>query len=621
MTRTNTNIRKRTATAALAAVMLFGSAAPAFAQTSSADLQAQINALLAQIAALQGTVGTPASVTFTRDLTIGSQGSDVTALQNWLIAKGFTIPAGATGYFGPQTTSALARYQASVGIAPAAGYFGPLTRAKVNATATTPTTPTNPTNPGNGSDVLSGDEASLTSYDLRREESSGNEGEQDVEIATAEFDVDNGDVRVERMELTVTASNTSLNTQPWRYFDTIRILADGKEIAEVDADSRSDWSKSGNGYRLTFTGIKHIVREGETAELTIAADIAQNIDSNDLAQNFVFSISDRGIRATDAEGIQQYVGNSSETVSFGFDVEENGDLSIRTNSDDPRASILVADENRESSKYEVFAFDLSNRDDADTLITDMTIQVSGMNGGVSASDVIRRATLEVGRDSFVGDVNASSITFDDMDLEIDGDDDVSVVLTVTLARNATSTPIAFSLTSSDIEAEGVRSGGTAQVSGTATSETHTIAFAGVDVDSVSASVSVMTPGNDASSSFGTYTIKFKVTGVEEDAYIASTTAETGTVGFRYEVEGNEYTGTTNALITSSARLENGFYRVREGKTETFTLTVVLDPTTAGHFSVRLAEVRFNDSASFTDSTTYAVSNESAFRTDPVYIVN
>ncbi|HUQ30070.1 MAG TPA: peptidoglycan-binding protein, partial [Candidatus Paceibacterota bacterium] len=76
------------------------------------------------------------SVTFTRDLTIGSTGADVTALQSWLIAGGYSIPAGATGFFGAQTQAALAAYQAKVGISPAAGYFGPITRAKVSGSAT-----------------------------------------------------------------------------------------------------------------------------------------------------------------------------------------------------------------------------------------------------------------------------------------------------------------------------------------------------------------------------------------------------------------------------------------------------------------------------------------------------
>lgn len=561
-----------------------------------------------------------AVASFMRDLTIGSTGADVTALQNWLIAKGFTIPAGATGYFGGQTQAALARYQASVGIAPAAGYFGPITRAQI-ATNGGVTTPTTPTTPGNQDDELEGDEARITDFDLRREAASGNEGEEEVDVASVEFDVDGGDIRVERIELTVEGENTSLNMQPWRYFDRIVILADGDEIADMDVDSRSDWSRSGDSYDLTFTGVDYIVREGETADLMIVADISDNIDNSNLSQTFAFSIEDRGIRAVDAEGIQQYIGEDSDTVSFGFGAEENGDLRISVNSDTPRASILVADEDNESDEYEVFVFDLENRDDVDSLLTDLTIGVSGMNGGVTASSIIREATLEIDGDDFRGDVGSASIEFEDMDLELSGDDEVTGTLLITLTRNATSTPVVFTLANADVEAEGVRSGNTASVSGSASSETHTIARTGVMIEPVSTSQTVVTPGSDASATYGTYSIRFEVTALEDDAYIATTTADSGTVGVLYSIGGSAYAGSQSAVLTSTADRENGFFVIDEGDTEVFTLTVTLDPSTAGTYDVRLENVRFNDEASFTDSTTYDAGDDADYRTNPIYIAN
>ena len=75
------------------------------------------------------------SGSFTRDLTLGSQGADVTALQTLLISANTgsaareLATAGATGYFGALTQRALAEYQAAKGISPAAGYFGALSRA------------------------------------------------------------------------------------------------------------------------------------------------------------------------------------------------------------------------------------------------------------------------------------------------------------------------------------------------------------------------------------------------------------------------------------------------------------------------------------------------------------
>ena len=75
---------------------------------------------------------------FTRDLTIGSTGDDVRALQQLLNDLGFLIadtgpgsPGQESTYFGERTRQALIRYQQANNISPASGYFGPLTRASL----------------------------------------------------------------------------------------------------------------------------------------------------------------------------------------------------------------------------------------------------------------------------------------------------------------------------------------------------------------------------------------------------------------------------------------------------------------------------------------------------------
>lgn len=144
------------------AVMMLGGVAvvpaPASAQTTIEDLQAQITALLATIAGLQAQVsslsgggGGTGCYAFTRDLNLGMDnpnGSDVVALQDYLTGTGhFTFSGGSTGFFGPITQSATAAWQAANSVSPPAGYFGPLSRTKYNSicTPTTPPTTTPPT--------------------------------------------------------------------------------------------------------------------------------------------------------------------------------------------------------------------------------------------------------------------------------------------------------------------------------------------------------------------------------------------------------------------------------------------------------------------------------------------
>lgn len=81
---------------------------------------------------LTGSVLGASTHNFTVDLHLGSSGADVTALQEFLIDAGYSISAGATGYFGSQTKQAVIAYQRANSIAPAAGYIGPLTLARLN---------------------------------------------------------------------------------------------------------------------------------------------------------------------------------------------------------------------------------------------------------------------------------------------------------------------------------------------------------------------------------------------------------------------------------------------------------------------------------------------------------
>ncbi len=117
--------------------MVAVNSAQALTASDIAMLQAAGIISAAQAATLSASIAAPVSTsgyTFAKDLTVGSRGADVTALQNML---GVTP---ATGYFGSLTKAALIKFQLSKGITPAAGYFGPKTRGIVNASGTTGTT-------------------------------------------------------------------------------------------------------------------------------------------------------------------------------------------------------------------------------------------------------------------------------------------------------------------------------------------------------------------------------------------------------------------------------------------------------------------------------------------------
>ena len=137
---------KNSAIAILAFVTLVVGSGSASAVTVD-QLQAQITALLTQIQTLQSQLasantGTSANTSslynWTRDLTLGSKGADVKALQEFLNNNGSPVAASGVGsvgneteYFGPMTKAALASFQSAHGITPAVGYFGPITRSYI----------------------------------------------------------------------------------------------------------------------------------------------------------------------------------------------------------------------------------------------------------------------------------------------------------------------------------------------------------------------------------------------------------------------------------------------------------------------------------------------------------
>ena len=100
--------------------------------TSLSVLQAQLAALLAQTKAQSNTTST-ASVApaFTSNLHSGMQSDDVSRLQTLLLQQGF-FSGTPSGYYGPQTTTAVKKFQKAHGL-DQLGTVGPGTRAALNA--------------------------------------------------------------------------------------------------------------------------------------------------------------------------------------------------------------------------------------------------------------------------------------------------------------------------------------------------------------------------------------------------------------------------------------------------------------------------------------------------------
>ncbi len=141
------NIKQTIITTTVALTMVALIAPASVGALTAAELQAQINILMSQLAQLQTNTtvsgNVPAAcvgVSFARNLVVGSTGSDVKCLQVLLnmsastriSATGAGSPGMETSYFGARTLAAVRIYQANSGFTPA-NQVGPMTRAKLNA--------------------------------------------------------------------------------------------------------------------------------------------------------------------------------------------------------------------------------------------------------------------------------------------------------------------------------------------------------------------------------------------------------------------------------------------------------------------------------------------------------
>lgn len=606
--------------------MSFASFAPAAKAAMTAEqIAAQIAALQAELA---GMGGSSASATFTMDLTLGSSGAEVTALQNWLISKGYAIPAGATGYFGAQTQSALAAWQAANGITPAAGYFGPITRAKVNSMAGGSTGGSTGNTGG-----LSGGEASLEDFD-------GQDGEDDqlteggtAKVAEFEFDVEDGDVSIERVDLTFeTTATGSEEDEPWNTFDTITLYVNGEEVASEDVSEEDDWLEDTEPFTFRFSGIDAVVEEGETATVEVEIEAQNSIDSADTTIPWTVEILDEDLRAIDGEGIDQYTGDSTgEEVSF--DVVEEGEddgLDVRSSTEDPDAATLKVEDDSRSDWYTIFVYDLEADEDGGGIELN-TVPVSFTVSDDNVNDVVNDVKLVIDGEEFddfdwVSPTGTSaSTTFDiDGDYTVDAGDRVAVEVMVefkAMTAYSGGTTIIASTSGEYYDAEGADD---VTVDGSATSETHTLQVEGINVEPTSDSSDIQVV-DGVDNDYATYTIEVEVTAFESDIFIPNNSSS-----FTYQFE-NAGTGaafattsaTTSQAVTSSADVVGNFYRVNEGDTETFTYTFTLDPQAAAEgvqYRAQLLTINYNDTQAAPDAV-YTATPANDYETDSELIAD
>lgn len=624
----------------VAVAMLFTFAAPAQAQQTTEELQDMINQLLQQIDALQAQVGqtgtaAPAGVcpyTWTRNLGQGDRGEDVMRLQQLLnsdpetrvAASGVGSAGMETEYYGPMTAAAVStmqmKYRADiltpVGLVNPTGFFGPSSRAKANALCAEPVMP----EPEDEDEVeeeeetvtgpapLQGGEATIDNFRVRAGEFFiVRAGQSDVPVAEVHFDVEDGDVSVNRLDLALAGTSSGgPETRPWETFRSIALWVDGDKVAEMDVDRRSDWSRNiatigGEDYdRIRFTGLDLVFREGDRAEILVAvtprSTIRGVIDTD--TSDWSLRVPASGMRVRDAVGIDTFEPQAVQPVGTGagieFEIEEAGaddELRVRSSSADPRATTIELDDTRRSNFLTVFAFDLDTRDsenEIEILSMDIDLDFTAQTGTTSYDNIVNDARLVVGGQTFRDFTPAASVasstatatlsfTFDDEFFIAPGDRDT---VELQIRFNALDgvdlregTTIAASVDASNVSALGLNE--ITEKSGGASGEVHTLRTEGLTFDVVSLNETRIAGTGNNPVDTAEFELVVDVTALGDQFFVQDDASE-----FAFQVTKGgtpQASASSTPTLSSNATKQGGAYRINEGQTRTFTLKITYFP--------------------------------------------
>ncbi|MEZ4194954.1 MAG: peptidoglycan-binding domain-containing protein [Candidatus Paceibacterota bacterium] len=610
---------------------------------SMTDLQAQIQALLAQINSLKKVVDSAPATTcspFLTNLTLGDSGTGVTTLQKFLLSRGHVIPAGATGYYGEQTRSAVAAFQLAQGVSPSAGNFGPLTRAKANAlcvptVVTTPVNNTTPTTtvttPKDDTKVVLKGEGELEKFQVKNgDDTNLEEGQQNKSVLELSFVGRYGDVKVNRFDLGFSPDLANNEDDPWDTFTEVSVWEGNTRLAKVDGSKKSNWKedKQISGYTLRMSGLDYLVKENKEVELTVKVTTQKSIKGTDDGEIWNIFVPNNGIRGVDAANANVYLGDTADYVTVSIDKAGSTDELIVKRSDaDPDATTFELKDDSKTGFIKVFAFDIDTDDSThDIELRKLPISLTVSTGTVNTfmRDIRLKALGKTYTKKTITDGVTNNVVFDlsRNDFIIDGGDRITVEVEVEFYKllpefeNAT---ITSEVNVSSIVAEGASKLTGSKLSGRASSEEHTLSTKGISVKATSVT-STVTAVNGALNDYATYMMELSVTAFGQEVYIPVGVNSAIEYSLKDEL-GNTIPALGVAILDSNAKLSGDYYRLNKGETKKFTLEVSYQPGVATSLArLQLLGINFANSATAPNQNWRAVPAQH-FKSDVKLIVD
>ena len=582
------------------------------------------------IAAAKAAVGcgvTAPAAAFTRNLTVGSTGADVTALQTML---GVTP---ATGYFGAITKAAVMAYQTANGIS-ATGYVGPLTLAKLNYVAPVVVAPvvapvvTPVVSNLAGTDGSIADVSKLASYN---NEEVG-EGQNAVKVLGMDVEASkDGDIQLKSIKLTLTENGTGDSNNLNDYVDAVSILLGSTEVGSVDV---SDFNEDSNGvYSKTITLSNVIVKADSVAKLYVAVDAVNTFDSGDI-DGLDWSVDVSNIRYMDGSGVTTTDTDSGDLpggadgfnvpVDFvSFSTAANTEFKASLDSSSPVAQVVAVDNTDTTDGVVLLKGKFKLDGTSDVVLNELPItftsneQVSTTTGSV---------TLTIDGQEFTESVPAAAtstyiIVFNNLDLSISAGETVNFTVSAdiedtdgaldngdTLLASVT----ADNMDALDIENEDGDQLATADTTGTSIGEAQAFYDEGIKVTLSGSPTMTKTSGTiTGDSDVAVAIIKVKVEAFGDTMYVAElTSTATGTPHLITSADADVTVDVVD--LDTSADLVGDGYEVVEGTPETFTFTVTMS---TGSTTSQTARAAITSIAWDSVSTTGADANAYTFNLD------